>query len=327
MLPLEFKKKLIESARKLNKIIILPEGEDPRIIKAAVMCCRENVARCILLGNTKKILNIINEQGVKINNNLDIINPNKIRDKYVSYLIDLRKNKGMNESIASKYLKNNIVLSTLMLKKNEVDGLVSGIINTTADTIRPALQIIKTSPEYSIISSIFFMLFPKKVVIYGDCAINTNPNAEQLAEIAIQSAKSAVKFGIKPIIAMLSYATGNSSTGTEVEKVKTATKLVKFNYPNLIIDGPLQYDAAISPEVANIKAPNSKVAGKANIFIFPNLNSGNITYKAVQRALNLLAIGPILQGINKPVNDLSRGATIKDIFYTIVLTVIQSDKN
>ena len=212
----------------------------------------------------------------------------------------------------------------MMLAQNDVDGLVSGAVNTTANTIRPALQLIKTKATSSIVSSVFFMLLPDQVLVYGDCAINPEPNAEQLADIAIQSADSAKAFDIEPRVAMISYSTGSSGHGADVEKVAKATEIAKTKRPDLIIDGPLQYDAAIMENVAKKKAPNSPVAGKATVFIFPDLNTGNTTYKAVQRSADLVSIGPMLQGMNKPVNDLSRGALVDDIVYTIALTAIQA---
>ena len=213
-----------------------------------------------------------------------------------------------------------MVLGTLMLEQDEVDGLVSGAVHTTANTIRPPLQLIKTAPGSSLVSSVFFMLLPEQVYVYGDCAINPDPTAEQLAEIAIQSADSAAAFGIEPRVAMLSYSTGTSGAGSDVEKVREATRLAQEKRPDLMIDGPLQYDAAVMKS----KAPNSPVAGRATVFIFPDLNTGNTTYKAVQRSADLISIGPMLQGMRKPVNDLSRGALVDDIVYTIALTAIQS---
>ncbi|CAL4320529.1 Phosphate acetyltransferase [Buchnera aphidicola (Protaphis terricola)] len=320
----EFCYHLKKLSKKNFKRIILPESYEPRILKAVEICNNLRIAKCILLGNAKKIYQIAQDKGINLSKEIEIIDPSLIREDYILKLLKLRQNKGMTEILARKQLEDNIILATLMLKFNQVDGLVSGSINTTANTIRPALQIIKTSPIYSLVSSVFFMLFPKKVFIYGDCAININPNAEELAEIAIQSAHSAKIFGIEPRIAMLSYSSGNSGYGEQVEKVKHATSIVKSKQSNLIIEGPIQYDAAISKRVAQIKIPNSSILGDANIFIFPDLNSGNITYKAVQHSLKLICIGPMLQGLNKPVNDLSRGASIKDIVYTISLTSIQS---
>ncbi|WP_226799188.1 phosphate acetyltransferase [Candidatus Annandia pinicola] len=319
-----FIKKIISLSNKNNKNILLPEGNNIKIILAASICSKYNIANCTLIGSKNKIYNIIKHYKIEFNeNNFKIINPEKIRNKYIDKYIELRKHKGMTKEIAKKDLKKNIILSTLMLKYSEADGLVAGIDNTTSDTIRPALQLIKIKKKYSLISSLFFMLFKNKVFMYSDCAININPNANQLAEIAIQSAETAIKFKIIPKIAMLSYSTGNSGSGIDIEKVFNATEIVKKKKPNLIIDGPLQYDAAVSSEVLSKKKPNSVLFGGANIFIFPDLNSGNITYKAVQRTSEIVSIGPILQGINKPVNDLSRGASLEEILYTIALTSMQ----
>jgi len=310
-------------SREKNKRILLPESYEIRILKAASICHDDKIAQCVLLGESKKIYRIADNAGIKLSRNIEIINPISIRKNYVNRLVELRKTKGMNELLAKKQLEDNIVLATLILEADQVDGLVSGSVNTTYNTIRPALQIIKTSPNSLLVSSIFFMLLPNSVLIYGDCAININPTAEELAEIAIQTADSSKIFGIEPRIAMLSYSTGNSGIGYEVEKVRTATCIVKKRRPDLIIDGPIQYDTAISKTVAKLKAPNSPILGSANIFIFPDLNSGNIAYKAVQRSSKILSIGPMLQGLKKPVNDLSRGASIEDIIYTIALTSIQ----
>ncbi|MFI4847436.1 MAG: phosphate acetyltransferase [Candidatus Makana argininalis] len=322
--PYIFKYKLIEMAKKENKKIILPEGYDPRIIKSAYICYKKKIANCILIGSPKKIKKISFEQGINLKNKIEIIDPKKIRMNYIYKLMEIRKNHGMTEKKAIQELKDNVVLATLMLENSEVDGIVSGAVNTTANTIKPALQIIKTLPGISIVSSIFFMLFTNKVLIYGDCAININPNSEQLSEIAIQSYNSALKFNIIPRVAMISYSTGTSGYGVDVDKVREATNFIKKKIPDIIIDGPIQYDAAVIPDIAMIKAPNSPLKGKANVFIFPNLDTGNTTYKAVQRTSNIISIGPILQGIKKPVNDLSRGANIEDIVYTIAITAIQS---
>jgi phosphate acetyltransferase len=242
----------------------------------------------------------------------------------IAPLVELRKNKGLTGIVAKQELKDNVVLATMMLQLGQVDGLVSGAVNTTANTIRPALQLIKTAGGNSLVSSIFFMLLPDQVLVYGDCAINPEPTTEQLSDIAIQSVDSAMKFGIEPKVAKISYSTGSSGVGADVEKVVKATKLAQDKRPDLIIDGPLQYDAAFMKNVAKKKAPNSPVAGKANVFIFPDLNTGNTTYKAVQRSADLVSIGPMLPGMRKPVNDLSRGALVDDIVYTIALTAIQA---
>lgn len=322
--PPAFRHKLTELARRANKLVVLPEGTDIRTIKAAAICCERNIARCQLIGNKEEILQIAEHQGIDLPDNLLITDPDTIRDNYVGPMVELRKNKGLTDVIAAENLKDNVVLATMMLQLGQVDGLVSGAVNTTANTIRPALQLIKTAPTSSLVSSVFFMLLPDQVLVYGDCAINPEPNAEQLADIAIQSADSAAAFGIEPKVAMISYSTGSSGQGADVEKVAQATALAKAKRPDLIIDGPLQYDAAIMENVAQKKAPNSPVAGKATVFIFPDLNTGNTTYKAVQRSADLVSIGPMLQGMNKPVNDLSRGALVDDIVYTIALTAIQA---
>ena len=238
-------------------------------------------------------------------------------------MVERRKGK-LTEPMAEAQLTDPVVIGTMMVQLGEVDGLVSGAINTTANTVRPAFQLIKTSPDFKLVSSIFFMLLPEQVVVYGDCAINPMPNAEELAEIAIQSADSAAAFGIVPKVAMISYSTGESGSGDDVEKVREATRIAKARRPDLLIDGPLQYDAAAIESVGRQKAPNSPVAGQATVFIFPDLNTGNTTYKAVQRSANVVSVGPMLQGLNKPVNDLSRGALVEDIVYTIALTAIQA---
>jgi phosphate acetyltransferase len=322
--PPAFRYKLTQLARQANKVIVLPEGDEPRTIKAAAICSERGIARCILLGNREEILRIAKQQGVELSEGVQIIQPEDIRGKYIAPMLELRKHKGLTEVVAHEQMRDNVVLATMMLKQGDVDGLVSGAVHTTANTIRPALQLIKTAPGASLVSSIFFMLLPDQVLVYGDCAINPDPNAEQLADIAIQSADSAAAFGIDPIVAMISYSTGDSGTGSDVDKVKLATNIAQQKRPDLLIDGPLQYDAAVIENVARKKAPKSLVAGKATVFIFPDLNTGNTTYKAVQRSADLLSIGPMLQGMGKPVNDLSRGALVDDIVFTIALTAIQA---
>ncbi|TKI04748.1 phosphate acetyltransferase [Martelella alba] len=322
--PPAFRYQLTELARKAGKRIVLPEGDEPRTIKAAAICAERGIAHCVLLGNPDEIQRVAAVQGVELGKGIEIIDPQVARERYVPRLVDLRKSKGMTEVVAREQLEDNVVLGTMMLERGEVDGLVSGAVHTTANTIRPPLQLIKTAPGSSLVSSVFFMLLPEQVLVYGDCAINPDPTAEQLAEIAIQSADSAAAFGIEPRVAMISYSTGTSGAGSDVEKVREATRLAKEKRPDLVVDGPLQYDAAIMADVALSKAPNSPVAGKATVFIFPDLNTGNTTYKAVQRSADLISIGPMLQGMRKPVNDLSRGALVDDIVYTIALTAIQS---
>ncbi len=322
--PPAFRYQLTEFARRAGKRIVLPEGDEPRTVKAAAICAERGIAECVLLGNPDEIRRIAEQQGVTLGTGIEIIDPIAVREKYVARLVELRKNKGMTEVVAREQLEDTVVLGTMMLEREEVDGLVSGAVHTTANTIRPPLQIIKTAPSASLVSSIFFMLLPDQVLVYGDCAINPDPNAEQLAEIAIQSADSATAFGIDPRVAMISYSTGESGQGADVDKVREATRIAKEKRPDLVIDGPLQYDAAIMENVAASKAPNSPVAGKATVFVFPDLNTGNTTYKAVQRSADLVSIGPMLQGMRKPVNDLSRGALVDDIVYTIALTAIQA---
>ncbi|WMQ73258.1 MAG: Phosphate acetyltransferase [Sodalis sp.] len=322
--PPAFRYQLTELARQAGKRIVLPEGNEPRTVNAASICAERGIAHCVLLGNPDEIQRVAAVQGVTLGDGIEIIDPEVAREKYVARLVELRKSKGMTEVVAREQLEDNVVLGTLMLEQSEVDGLVSGAVHTTANTIRPPLQLIKTAPGSSLVSSVFFMLLPEQVLVYGDCAINPDPTSEQLAEIAIQSADSAAAFGIEPRVAMISYSTGNSGAGGDVEKVREATRLVQEKRPDLVIDGPLQYDAAIMADVALLKAPNSPVAGQATVFIFPDLNTGNTTYKAVQRSADLISIGPMLQGMRKPVNDLSRGALVDDIVYTIALTAIQS---
>ncbi|MFC3396210.1 phosphate acetyltransferase [Brenneria rubrifaciens] len=322
--PPAFRYQLTELARKAGKRIVLPEGDEPRTVKAASICAERGIAHCVLLGNPEEIQRVAAAQGVELGKGIEIIDPVAVRERYVPRLVELRKSKGMTEVVAREQLEDNVVLGTLMLEQGEVDGLVSGAVHTTANTIRPPLQLIKTAPGSSLVSSVFFMLLPEQVLVYGDCAINPDPTAEQLAEIAIQSADSATAFGIDPRVAMISYSTGNSGAGSDVEKVREATRIAQEKRPDLIIDGPLQYDAAIMADVAKSKAPNSPVAGKATVFIFPDLNTGNTTYKAVQRSADLISIGPMLQGMRKPVNDLSRGALVDDIVYTVALTAIQA---
>ena len=266
--------------------------------------------------------------GIKIPENLKVIDPSlEFRKKYVQPMVELRKNKGMTAPLALAQLEDISVLATMMLSQGEVDGLVSGASHSTSNTVRPALQLIKTRPDASIISSIFFMCLPDQVLIYGDCAINPDPDANELADIAVQSAASAEAFGIEPRVAMLSYSTGSSGKGSDVEKVREATRLAQERRPDLLIDGPMQYDAATTMEVARTKAPDSKVAGRATVLIFPDLNTGNTTYKAVQRTAHCAAVGPMLQGLRRPVNDLSRGALVEDIVYTIALTAIQAENS
>lgn len=323
--PPYFRHQLIEKAQKAQKRIVLPEGEEPRTIEAAIICAQRKIAKPILIGNLAKIREIAKQKDLVLNNDVEILEPlPDVIEKYVNIMVELRKSKGLTVADAREQLQDHVVLGTMMLKQGEVDGLVSGAIHTTANTIRPALQFIKTKPGIKIVSSIFFMCLPEQVLVCGDCAVNPNPTAEELADIAIESAVSAKTFGIEPRVAMISYSTGTSGTGPDVDFVCEATRIAKEKRPDLLIDGPLQYDAAIVKSVGKQKSPNSPVAGQATVLIFPDLNTGNTTYKAIQRSAKIVAIGPMLQGLNKPVNDLSRGCLVEDIVFTIALTVIQA---
>lgn len=324
--PQKFCKFLTQKAHEANKRIVLPEGNEPRTVQAANICAEKGIATPVLLGKKEEIENVAKSLNITLNEKIEVIDPDSIRNNYVDRLVELRKSKGLTPEDALALLQDNVYLGTMMIERNEVDGLVSGAVHTTANTIRPALQVIKTAPGQSIVSSVFFMLMPDQVLVYGDCAINPKPTSEELSQIAIQSADSAKAFGIDPKVAMISYSTGTSGKGEDVDKVRDAAKLAQEKRPDLLIDGPLQYDAAIVPEVAAQKAPGSKVAGQANVFIFPDLSCGNCTYKAVQRSAGVISVGPMLQGLKRPVNDLSRGALVEDIVYTIAITAIQADQ-
>ncbi|MFT7338698.1 MAG: phosphate acetyltransferase, partial [Marinobacter maritimus] len=322
--PPAFRYQLSERARAADKRIVLPEGSEPRTVQAAIICHQRQLARCALIGDENEIRNVAASQGLELPDDIEIIDPARVRKDYIAPMVELRKHKGLTPDMAEAMLEDNVVMGTMMVALDEADGLVSGAIHTTANTVRPALQLIKTHDHARVVSSVFFMLLPQQVLVYGDCAINPDPNAEELADIAIQSAESAEAFGIEPVVAMISYSTGESGSGHDVEKVREATRIARERRPDLLIDGPLQYDAAAIESVARSKAPNSKVAGKATVFIFPDLNTGNTTYKAVQRSANVVSIGPMLQGLRKPVNDLSRGALVEDIVFTIALTAVQA---
>ena len=324
MSPPAFRYQLVQKARAANKRSVLPEGEEPRTIRAAVICTQKGIARCVLLGKRKVIASVCDSLGIELPLGLEILEPAEIAERFVAPMVELRKGKGLTPGQALVALEDAVVLGTMMLAVDEVDGLVSGAVHTTASTVRPALQLIRTAPGSSIVSSCFFMLMPEQVLVYGDCAINPDPTARELAEIAKQSADSALAFGIDPKVAMISYSTGASGSGDGVEKVRAATELARAQWPGLVIDGPMQYDAATVRDVAAQKAPGSAVAGQATVFVFPDLNTGNTTYKAVQRSANVVSVGPMLQGLRKPVNDLSRGALVDDIVFTIALTAIQA---
>jgi len=323
--PRMFEFKLFQTAHKERKRIVLPESFDDRILQAAEILLRREVADIILLGDPEELDHKSTMLGLDISR-AKIIDPknSQLLQKYTEEFYKLRRKKGLQYNAAEDAMTHVNYFATMMVEMGDADGMVSGAMHTTGDTIRPALQIIKTAPGVSLVSSVFFMCMNTQVLLYADCAINLDPNAEQLAEIAISSADTAIKFGIVPKIAMLSYSTGNSGKGEDVDKVRKATQIVKKRRPELSIEGPIQYDAAIDPAVAASKMPQSEVAGQATLFIFPDLNTGNNTYKAVQRSSGAIAIGPILQGLNKPVNDLSRGALVDDIVNTVAITAIQA---
>ena len=318
-----FRHQLVVRAREAGQRIVLPEGDEPRTIRAAAICAERKIAQCILLGDPARIESVARQQGVRLDG-VEVRDAPASKERYAEPMVALRKHKGLTTAIALDQLDDTVVLGTMMLSEGEVDGLVSGAVHTTANTIRPALQLIRTAPGASLVSSVFFMCLPEQVLVYGDCAVNPNPSAEQLAEIAVQSADSAIAFGIEPRVAMISYSTGVSGGGEDVDKVAQATALARKARPDLSIDGPLQYDAAAIADVAAKKAPQSPVAGRATVFVFPDLNTGNTTYKAVQRSAGVVSMGPMLQGLKKPVNDLSRGALVEDIVFTIALTAIQA---
>ncbi len=327
--PSMFQYNLLQKTRMNRKHIVLPEGNDERIIKAAARLQLLNIVDLTLLGDKKEIQLKCNQIGLQIDlEKINILNPeDSIHNKaFAKSLYEARKHKGMTETTANDLTRDVSYYGTLMILNGLADGMVSGAVHTTMHTIKPALQIIKTKPGVSVVSSVFFMCLSDRVSVMGDCAVNPNPNAEQLAEIALSSAVSAEAFGIEAKVAMLSYSSGSSGKGEEVEKVRKATEIAKAKNPNLKIEGPIQYDAAVDMSVAKTKMPDSKVAGQASVLIFPDLNTGNNTHKAIQRETGALAIGPMLQGLNKPVNDLSRGCTVDDIFNTVLLTAIQANQ-
>jgi phosphate acetyltransferase len=325
MTPMMFEYKLFETARLNKKKIVLPESGDERILRAAEIILRREVADIILIGKKEEIKENYLRLGLDLSRAtiVDKDNPKFVKE-FVKTFYDMRKAKGLTLQGAEDAINNVNYFSTMMVHLGYADGMVSGAIHSTGETIRPALQIIKTVPGVSVVSSVFFMCLKTKVLVYGDCAVNQDPDAKALSEIAISSAKTAASFGIEPKVAMLSYSTGDSGTGADVDKVREATRLVREKNPELLIEGPIQYDAAVNKNVAKTKLPNSKVAGEATVFIFPDLNTGNNTYKAVQRSSDAIAIGPILQGLNKPINDLSRGCLVEDIVNTVAITAIQA---
>ncbi|GAB4328636.1 MAG: phosphate acetyltransferase [Bacteroidales bacterium] len=323
--PVMFEYQLYERARRNKKHIVLPEGTDERILRASEILLRRDAVDITLLGNEEEILKKAHSLHLKLEG-VGIIDPydNDLINDYAATYYRLRKHKGITREMAREIMYDVSYLGTMMVYKGHADGMVSGAAHTTQHTIRPAFEFIKTRPGFSIVSSSFLMLFEDRVLVYADCAFNPNPDAEQLADIAISSAETAISFGIEPRIAMLSYSTGTSGKGADVDKVRKATEIARTRRPDLLIEGPIQYDAAIDETVARQKMPGSKVAGRATVFIFPDLNTGNNTYKAVQRSAGAIAVGPVSQGLNKPVNDLSRGCLVKDVVNTVLITAIQA---
>ncbi|CAM1350679.1 phosphate acetyltransferase [Tenacibaculum crassostreae] len=327
--PRMFQYNLLKKVKEVHKHIVLPEGNDDRILIAASQLQKTDVVKLTILGKRVNVEASIKRLNIPFDfDKTEIINPieSECFTDFSNTLYELRKHKGLSPAMAEDLMADVSYFGTMMVHKGLADGMVSGAAHTTQHTIKPALQFVKTKPGFSVVSSIFFMCLEDRVSVFGDCAINPNPTAEELAEIAISSADSSIAFGIDPKIAMLSYSSGTSGKGEDVDTVRRATEIVKEKRPDLKVEGPIQYDAAVDPSVGKKKLPNSEVAGQANVLIFPDLNTGNNTYKAVQRETGALAIGPMLQGLNKPVNDLSRGCTVDDIFNTVILTAIQAQE-
>ncbi len=323
--PLMFEYELLARARSDRKHIVLPEGSDDRILRAASTLLQRDVADLTILGNEAAIRARATELGLDVSG-ATVVDPKEgeLFERFAHEYAELRKHKGMTVERAREIVGSVSYFGTMMVQTGLADGMVSGAIHTTAHTIRPAFEIIKTRPGVGIVSSVFFMCLEDRVLVYGDAAVNPDPTAEQLADIAISSAETAAQFGIEPRVAMLSYSTGESGTGPDVDKVRAATALVRERRPDLDVEGPIQYDAAVDASVAKTKMPDSTVAGRATVFVFPDLNTGNNTYKAVQRSAGAVAVGPVLQGLRKPVNDLSRGALVQDIVNTVAITAIQA---
>ena len=320
-----FEHQLMERARADRKRIVLPESTDDRILEAAAILLRRGVADLILLGDEKRVRARASALGLDLDA-AQIISTNdaELSERFAATYAEARAHKGMTIERAREIIPDVSYFGTMMVHLGLADGMVSGAINTTAHTIRPALEFVKTKPGVNTVSSVFLMCLADRVLVYGDCAVIPEPTTEQLADIAISSAETARQFGIEPRVAMLSYSTGSSGAGADVERVRAATALAAERAPDLLLEGPIQYDAAVDPDVAKTKLPDSKVAGRATVFIFPDLNTGNNTYKAVQRSAHAVAIGPVLQGLRKPVNDLSRGALVEDIVNTVAITAVQA---
>jgi phosphate acetyltransferase len=322
-----FEYELIERARAARRRIVLPEGTDDRILQGAQLLLRRDVVELVLLGEVDAVRARSDALGLDLGDT-PIIDPAKARERkdYAQRYLALRRHKGITPEQAYDTMADPNYFGTMMVYTDAVDGMVSGAAHTTGHTIRPAFEFIKTKPGVQVVSSVFLMLLADRVLVYGDCAVVPNPTAEQLADIAISSAETASQFGIEPLVAMLSYSTGTSGTGEDVERVREATALARDRRPDLKIEGPIQYDASVDPSVARAKLPGSEVAGHATVFVFPDLNTGNNTYKAVQRSAGAVAIGPVLQGLRKPVNDLSRGCTVTDIVNTVAITAVQAQE-
>ncbi|MCT9868208.1 phosphate acetyltransferase [Paenarthrobacter aurescens] len=324
MTPLRFLNDLVERARQQKKRIVLTEGTDNRVLRAAEILRRRDVCHVTILGNLSAVRELADAQGIDVRG-ITVIDPalSPWRESFAVEYQRLRAHKGMILERAREIMLDGSYFGTMMVHMGEADGMVSGAAHTTANTIRPALEFVK-SQDGGLVSSVFFMLFPDRVLVYGDCAVVPEPTDRQLADIALASAATAAQFGVEPRVAMLSYSTGGSGVGTAVDKVRRATELVRAARPDLAVDGPIQYDAAVDEAIANSKLPSSVVAGRATVFVFPDLNTGNNTYKAVEQSSGAVAVGPILQGLRKPINDLSRGSTIEDIINTVAITAVQA---
>lgn len=337
--PMMFEHELLERARTDRRHVVLPEGTEERVLRAAEILLRRNICDLTLLGPEDAVRRKAASLGISLPEPAEPVEPadrarlwivdpatSPLRRRFAQRYAELRAHKGMTVELALDVVTDVSYFGTLMVQEGIADGMVSGSVHSTAATIRPAFEVIKTSPGASIVSSVFFMCLADRVLVYGDCAVNPDPDAPQLADIAIRSAETAAQFGVEPRVAMLSYSTGSSGSGVDVDKVRKATELIRERRPDLLVEGPIQYDAAVDPQVAATKLPGSEVAGRATVLVFPDLNTGNNTYKAVQRSAGAVAVGPVLQGLRKPVNDLSRGALVQDIVNTVAITAIQAAK-